>query len=128
VDRQEHLWAWSRSSGRVEIYTKQGERLAVVRVPQAKSLDVDSQWGLAVLVGEGRELQGLALDGRPLFVLPLEEPMGDVVWIDAHTVALSPTLAGHRVEIWDVEVGTLLCPSSRSSGIGGSERGSSLAA
>ena len=107
VDRQGHLWAWSRSSSRVEIFTKDDEPLAVIRVPQARSLDVDAEWGIAALVGEGTELRGLALDGRPLFVLPLEKPMGDVVWIDVRTVAVSPTLAGHRVEIWDVEVGAL---------------------
>lgn len=105
VDRQQHVWAWSRSSSRVEVFTRQGERLAIVRVPQARSLDVESQWGVAALVRDGRELRGFALDGRPLFVLPLEEPMGEVVWIDPHTVAVSPTLSGHRVEIWDVKVG-----------------------
>ena len=105
-DRRGYLWAWKASSGRVELYSPQGERQAAVQVPQVYALDVDAEWGVAALVRGGRTLQGLSLEGRPLFLLPFDEPMGDVVWIDTHQVAVAPTLSDHRVEIWDVEVGS----------------------
>lgn len=108
VDRQGHLWTWSGSSARIEIFTQEGELLADIRIPQVKSLDVDVEWGITALVGQGHELRTVALDGRTLHVLPLDQPMGDVVWTDAHQVAMSPTLSEHRVQIWDLEARKLL--------------------
>lgn len=103
VDRTGHVWGWQAAKGRVEVYSPRGELESIVAVQQVYRLDVDAVWGVASLERGGRVLQGRAINGEPRFRIPFEEPMGDVVWIDAHHVAVAPTRSSHRVEIWNLD-------------------------
>lgn len=107
VDAQDHLWMLHPSWTRITQVSPGGERTSW-RIPKSWYVDVDSRWGAAALDPYGKELRIVTPDGRVRALLPMEHEAGDVAWIDENRVAVTPTRAAHRVEIWDVQTGSLV--------------------
>ena len=102
VDRHGNLWTWNRTTGMTQWVSPAGELRPGPVVPNASAVDIDSEWGVVALSGTGNELLCLPADGGVAQSTPLTDQAGFVAWVGAKTVAISPTLADHRVEIWDV--------------------------
>lgn len=105
VDRSGHLWAWHAGNGSVWLIDAEQGLLAEASAPDAGSLDADREWGIAALSGDGNTLSLLTWEGQVTRRIPLPDQGGDVCWVAAATVAISPVMAGHRVELWDVAQG-----------------------
>jgi hypothetical protein len=107
-DREGNLWVWGRTGGRVDLYNPEGELQGSARIPAATDVDADRSWGVAAITGFGLELRIASFEGAPATVLPLKDRAQGVTWIDQNTVAVSPALAAHRVEIWDLRSRTVV--------------------
>lgn len=111
VDRAGNLWTWTRSEDRIRLVAPSGARLAEGSSGGAREIDVAADWGVAGLVDEDRTLRVTSLAGGRRSEISLPEPAKEVAWIDASTVAVSPALSEHRVELWSLEsssrIGTL---------------------
>ncbi len=108
VDQAGNLWTWQNRSGRIDLYSPEGEVIATASLKEALSVAVDRRWGVAGIVGQGRELRLVPFGPGPPTSIPLADEARGVAWIDAETVAVAPTLANHRVQIWQVREKTLL--------------------
>lgn len=107
-DRQGNLWVWNWNGGRVDLYSPTGEPEGVVRIPAATDVDADRSWGVVAITGFGLELRIASFEDAPATVIPLKDRAQGVTWIDPNTVAVSPALAAHRVEIWDLRSRTVV--------------------
>lgn len=108
VDRAGNLWAWNDSSGRVEVYSPAGERLAYGSAGDAIAMDADYAAGIAAIVSAGSELWIAPWGEGKASSFRLPERSTSVAWIDAETLAVAPAMAGHRIEIWNLRDRTRL--------------------
>jgi len=102
VDHRGNLWAWNQASGLTQWVTAAGDVHNGPTVQGASAVDLDTDWGLVALSGTGAELLYLPIRGGPRQALPLPNQAAHVCWVGAGTVAISPRLADHRVEIWSL--------------------------
>jgi hypothetical protein len=107
VDRSGNLWVWNFQAKTVELISPAGGRLNRLQLPDGWLVDADTEWGVAGLFKGGRELRWLRWDGTLVGAAQLPGPAADVCWISAGTVAVTPEMASHRVEVWDLEKATL---------------------
>jgi hypothetical protein len=106
TDRFGSLWAWNRSTGKVTLFSPDGMAVDGPNLSaDAEAVDVDREWGVAALHSGGHELVVVAPFGSHRKVLSLLNRGGDVCWLDAKTVAVSPTMAPHSAELWNTEEG-----------------------
>ncbi len=108
VDQEGNLWAWQNRSGRIDLYSPEGEVIATASLKDAVSVAVDGRWGVAGIVGQGKELRLVPFGPGSPISIPLPDEVRGVAWIDAETIAVAPTLANHRAQIWKVREKTLL--------------------
>lgn len=103
VDREGNLWTWDAQSRQVSLYSPQGKQLSSVQIGFATKVDADRTWGIAGVFERGTELRLLSWDGQARVSIPLADQAQGVAWIGPETVAVSPSLAAHRVELWNVK-------------------------
>jgi hypothetical protein len=108
VDQEDHLWTWDHATGRIELYAPSGESVATARLGSAVDLAVDRRWGVAGIVADGRELRLVPFGGGSSTSIRLPDQVGGVAWIDADTVAVAPSFADHRAQLWQVREKKLL--------------------
>lgn len=103
VNRQGQLWAWDQPVGSIELVSPSGERRQTPAPDNARDVDVDEEWGVVALTGDGLALHMLRPGGAVASEsLPLSGMSESVAWISATAVAVAPSFAAHRVEIWDI--------------------------
>ena len=107
IDRRGYLWSWNQSTGATAFLSPEGDLRPGPTVKDASSVDLDSEWGVVELRGAGARLVIHPVDGRAQRVVTLPNRAVEVCWVGADTVAVSPALSGHRVEIWDLAKGLL---------------------
>lgn len=103
VDRAGNLWAWSPGPAAVDLISPSGAKVARYSVAGAHAVDVDSEFGLAGLARDGSLLQWFSRDGNLAGSVHLEGPATSVRWIGESRVALTPQMAAHRIEVWDLK-------------------------
>jgi hypothetical protein len=108
IDREGNLWTWEGRSGRVLVYSPAGAEILSTFAREAIDVDVDRQWGVAGIFSQGFELRLAPFAGDADVSLRLKDRVQGVAWIGPHSVAVSPALAAHRVEIWDTRQRTIL--------------------
>jgi hypothetical protein len=101
VDRAGNLWVYSWNSGRIDLFSPAGERIATANVGSG-FVDADRSWGVAVISAQGAGLRVVPWQGAPSAPVPLENRSNAVAWVGPETVAVAPALAGHRAEIWNL--------------------------
>ncbi|HEX4964984.1 MAG TPA: hypothetical protein VF173_29520 [Thermoanaerobaculia bacterium] len=108
VDQEGNLWAWQSGAGRIDLYSPDGEVIAKASLRDAVSVAVDRHWGVAGIVGQGKELRLVPFGGGSPLLIPLPDEARGVAWVDAETVAVAPALANHRAQLWQIREKTLI--------------------
>lgn len=101
VDRAGNLWAWNAANGDLKLLAPNGEVAGRSKVSDALSVDADREWGVVGLVEVQRTIVWLR-EGLPDARIVLSGPAADICWVGPSTVAVSPQLAAHRIELWDL--------------------------
>jgi hypothetical protein len=101
VDHAQNLWAWDALQGAVHALSPQGE-LTTERIGAAMTVDADREWGVVGLYFDGHELRVSTFGGGSGRALKLESHAAGVCWIDSDLVAVAPSTALHRVEVWSL--------------------------
>lgn len=102
VDRHNNLWAWDRSRGQTWWVNPAGEVRPGPTIANASAVDLDSEWGAVALSGTGDALLEVPDGGGKGRVIRLPNQAGHVCWVGPRLAAISPRLADHRVELWDL--------------------------
>ena len=102
-----NLWTWSRLSGKVRLFGKDGTEAASAFLSGAINLDVHKEWGIAGLVNDGDEIRLVRFSEPAPRSVPLSTKARGIVWLSPDTVAISPALSAHRVEIWNIRDRTM---------------------
>jgi WD40 repeat protein len=102
TDEQGNLWLWNSESRTVNTITPVGVSAASGVLPLAVNVDADARYGIATLVDGGLTIKVFEWNGRVANEVPLRERAGDIAWITGALVAVTPTFASHRIEIWDI--------------------------
>lgn len=104
TDRFGNLWWWSRNSRSIRALSPQGQRLPTAQIdgryPTAATFD--AEWGVAALDMD-RDLLLLPSLTDPLLRVPRDGKATHLAWIGRGRLAVAPSRASHRVEIWDVD-------------------------
>jgi hypothetical protein len=108
VDQEDNLWTWDHATGRIDLYAPSGELVTTTRLANADELVVDRRWGIAGIVAQGWELRLVPFGEAPAISIPLPDRVGGVAWVDAETVAVAPSFADHRAQLWKVQEKRLL--------------------
>lgn len=103
VDRAGNLWVWGGGLGTVTLISPAGLDLGTLSAPGALTVDVDGEWGAVAFFLEGNQLRWLSANGDTRAAVRLGEQVADVCWIGPGLVAVTPEMADHRIEIWDLD-------------------------
>jgi hypothetical protein len=117
VDRAGNLWCLGSGLGMVTLISPAGLDLGLIKAPGAQAVDVDSEWGAVGLFLDGYELRWLRDDGEPRASIRLTGPAADVAWLGPDTGAVSPQMADHRIEIWNLRQRSLVKTLGREAAI-----------
>ena len=107
VDREGNLWAWNWSSGRVDLYSPAGDRLATANVGPALDVDADVSFGVAAIFGNGREVHLVPWHGQTTS-FPLENSAHRITWVARGAVAVAPETTAYRAELWNTRARALV--------------------
>jgi hypothetical protein len=107
IDREENLWTWQFPSGRLDLYSSSGEVVASTSLQDVLDLDVDRRWGIAAILSPGREVRLVPWGAGATSIL-LPDDVGGIAWIDAEIVAVAPTMANHRAQVWNMREKSLV--------------------
>jgi hypothetical protein len=104
TDRFGNLWWWDRNSGSLRVLSPEGERLPTAQIEgrYPTAVTFDAEWGAAALDMD-RDLLLLASLTDPPLRVPRDGKATHLAWIGGGRLAVAPSRASHRVEIWDVE-------------------------
>lgn len=105
IDRFGNLWWWKRGSRSLQALSPQGEPLPNVAIEGEfpTAVTFDARWGAAGLdKNQDLVLPPAPGDGAPTR-LPREEEATHLAWISGGRIAVAPSRAAHRLEIWDSE-------------------------
>ncbi len=108
VDSAGNFWAWNSIRRAITRITPNGDRYESDILPDAIAVDVDPQRGVALLANVGRLVIITDWTGKQKRVIHLLNQATDIAWLSGSRVAVTPQMAGHRVEIWDVTTGEYL--------------------
>ena len=108
VDARDSIWFWNPVLNTVTRTALDGQDVTSARLPDATSVDADTDRGIALLEPRGSAVQIVAWDGRRIHGFPIAEPAADIAWMPGSLVAVAPKFAAHRVEVWDSATGTLV--------------------
>ena len=108
VDRHGNLWLWNRQSAEVRPLKDDFSHGVATKVPEARAVDVENDWGIAVLGAHGKTLIIQSIDTPVKKVISLLNEATDLIWIDAGTIAISTPKPTHLIEIWDIQDGDMV--------------------
>lgn len=104
TDRFGNLWWWNRNSRTLRVLSAEGEwiltRQLEGRLPTVATFD--AEWGGAALDMD-RDLLLLPRSGAPPVRVARDSKATSLTWLGSGRLAVGPSRAAHRVEIWDVE-------------------------
>jgi len=109
VDASDYLWAWNQGTCAVTMISPTGEEVRTCRnVCSSHGVDADYRWGVASLQDMGAFLRIYNWENENTITIDLKNKANGVSWVSQNIVAVSPGLAAHRVELWDIEKKALL--------------------
>jgi WD40 repeat protein len=108
VDRHDNLWLWNQQSSEVWQVQDDLGHGDPIKVPEAREVAIESDWGIGVLDVHGQNLKIQSFDTAATRVFPLPNPATALTWIDERTLALTTPNTGHLIEIWDIRTGEMV--------------------
>lgn len=104
TDRFGNLWWWNQSSRTLRVLSADGEWILTKqiegRLPTVATFD--AEWGGAAL-DMGRDLLLVPPSGTAPVRITRDSKATNLAWVRRGRLAVAPSRADHRVEIWDVK-------------------------